>query len=197
MPTLLESLTNQIDDRTIRQISGQLGIEPSKTEQAVAAALPMLLGALERNAATPERAQMLSDTLTREHDGSVLERQEEVLAEPATMEYGLQMINDLLGRKRQNVQTGVSQISGLDANMTSQLLALLAPLVLGVLGKRQQDQNLDAEGLASLLDQERSTTDASLGSLTMLLDSDGDGDVTDDMLAQGSNLLGNLFGRRR
>lgn len=113
------------------------------------------------------------------------------------MEYGLQMINDILGRKRQNVQTGVSQISGLDANMTSQLLALLAPLVLGVLGKRQQEQGLDAQGLASLLDRERSTTDASLGSLTMLLDGDGDGDVTDDMLAQGSNLLGRLFGRRR
>lgn len=181
MPTLLESLTDQIDGQTIRQISGQLGIEPSQTEQAITAALPMLLAALERNTATPERAQMLSDTLAREHDGSILERQEEVLAEPATLEYGLQMLNDILGRKRQQVLTGVSQISGLDMNMTTQLLALLAPLVLGVVGQRQQDQGLDAQGLASLLNQERETTDASLGSLATLLDREGDGDMMDDL----------------
>lgn len=197
MPTLLETLADQIDDQTLNQISGQLGTDRAQTEQAVSAALPMLLGALERNATTPERAQSLSETLQREHDGSILAHKQEALTQPSTLEHGMQMLNDILGNKRQNVQTGVSKISGLDRNSTSQLLGLLTPLVLGVLGKRQQEQHLDAEGISSLLNQERASTDASLGGLTKLLDRDGDGDVTDDMLTLGSGLLGGLFGRRR
>lgn len=197
MPSILETLADQLDDQTLNQISAQLGTDSAKTEQAITAALPMLLGALGRNTASPEGAQSLANALQRDHDGSILAHKQEALSSSTTLETGMKILGHVLGGKQNNVQTGVSQVSGLDANSTGQLLALLAPLVLGTLGKQQKEQNLGADGLASLLKQERDTTESSLGGLAQLLDLDGDGDVTDDMMVLGSSLLGGLFGRRR
>jgi hypothetical protein len=197
MPSLLETLAGQLDDQTVSQISGQLGTDPAKTEQAITAALPMLLGALGRNANSQQGAQSLSNALKRNHDGSILNNKQTALAQPGTLEDGMKILGHVLGAKQNNVQTGVSAVSGLDTNSTGQLLALLAPMVLGTLGKMQKDQNLEADGLASLLKQDRDTTESSLGGLAKLLDMDGDGQVTDDMLVLGSSLLSGFFGRKK
>jgi hypothetical protein len=57
---------------------------------------------------------------------------------------------------------------------------MLAPLVLGALGKAKQQNNLDAGGLASMLGAESSTlqkkSSGGAEMLMKLLDQDGDGE---------------------
>jgi hypothetical protein len=71
---------------------------------------------------------------------------------------------------------------------------------MGALGKTKRDRGLDAGGLAQLLMGEREEAGKkapqAAGLLGSLLDSDGDGEVADDLAKIGGSLLGSLFGKR-
>ena len=75
--------------------------------------------------------------------------------------------------------------------------AATMPLVMGAVGQTQQQQGLNAGGLANLLGGEQQQADSMLGGLaTQLLDQNNDGSIVDDVMKMGSNLLGGLFGRK-
>jgi hypothetical protein len=110
------------------------------------------------------------------------------------------ILKHVLGGKRPVVERSVSKASGLDSNQTGQLLAMLAPIVMGALGQEKRQRGMNAGALTQLLGQERQQIERSQpaagGILGSMLDSDGDGDVdASDLLKHGSGLLGKLFGR--
>jgi hypothetical protein len=78
---------------------------------------------------------------------------------------------------------------------------MLAPMVMGMLGKAKRERNFDIGGLSRTLAGEReAATQASPGLgdlLGGLLDSNRDGSVADDVVKMGGGLLGSLFGRKR
>ncbi len=194
MSSLAGTLMQMLGDQGMRQISQQLGADERNTQKAVTAALPMLISALGKNAASPEGAEALARALEKDHDGRVLENVTQVLGDRAVQEDGQAILRHVLGEKQGLVAKGLGSSTGLDAGSAGQLLAMLAPLVMGGLGKTQREKGLDARGIAQLLGQERRQADSQLGGLAKLLDMDGDGDITDDILNLGSKLLGGLFG---
>ncbi len=83
--------------------------------------------------------------------------------------------------------------------MVTKLLPMLAPVVMGALGRQKRQRGLDAGGLASMLGAERSDMERAnpaAGMLGKLLDQDGDGSAVDDIARLGKGLLGGLFGGR-
>lgn len=196
MSSLLNMLAGQLDANTVKQISSQLGADDQTTQQAINTALPMLMGALGRNAADPAGAQALDSALQRGHDGTILNNLAGAVTRPEVQQDGQAILKHVLGAKQGAVQSGIAQSTGLDAGSTGQLLTMLAPVVLGMLGQQKQQQGLDAGGLANLLQGERQHSDQMLSGLAGLLDMDGDGDITDDVLNLGSKLLGGLFGSK-
>lgn len=196
MSTLLQTLASNLDEQTLRKISQTVGADEGQTQRAISAALPMLLGALGRNASTPQGAQALTAALQRDHDGSIFNNLASQLTNPSTLQDGMSILNHVLGGKKEAVQTGVGNVSGLSANATGQLLTMLAPMVLGALGQLQHKENLNADQVASVLQKEREETESNLGGLAKLLDMDGDGSVIDDVMTIGSSLLKGIFGKR-
>ncbi len=194
MSSLAGTLMQMLGDQGMRQISQQLGADEKSTQKAVTAALPMLISALGKNAASPEGAQALTRALEKDHDGRVLENVTQVLGDRAVQQDGQAILRHVLGEKQGLVAKGLGSSAGLDPNSAGQLMAMLAPLVMGGLGKTKREKGLDAQGIAQLLGQERQQADSQLGGLAKLLDMDGDGDLTDDILNLGSKLLGGLFG---
>ncbi len=194
---IMQMLASQLDEQAIKQISSQLGADDETTQQAIGAALPLLLGAMDRNTNDADGAQALAGALQRDHDGSILEDVAGALTKRETLQDGEAILGHLLGGKRGNVETGISKATGLDMGSASQLLPLLAPLVMGALGKKQREENLDADQVSSFLTKERQEAEPALGGLAQLLDMDGDGTVTDEMIGLGSNLLKNFFGGKR
>lgn len=194
---IMQMLASQLDEQAIKQISSQLGADDETTQQAIGAALPMLLGAMDRNTNSADGAQALAGALQRDHDGSILNDVAGALSKPETLQDGQAILGHLLGAKRGNVETGISKTTGLDLGSANQLLPLLAPLVMGALGKKQREENLDTDQVSSLLTKERQEAEPALGGLAQLLDMDGDGDVTDEMIGLGSSLLKNFFGGKR
>ena len=73
MSSLFDQLSQHVNADTVGQIASQIGATPAQTKTAVQAAMPMLLGALARNSATPQGAAGILGALERDHDGSLLD----------------------------------------------------------------------------------------------------------------------------
>lgn len=78
--SLLSILQDRIDTATIQRMSDQIDAKPSTTRQAVDTALPILVGALARNAnASSDAASLLAGALERDHDGAMLDNVSSVI----------------------------------------------------------------------------------------------------------------------
>src|SRR5262245_39244031 len=110
-------------------MSQTLGADEETTNNAARSALPVFLGALSHHGSTAEGASSLLSALDRDHDGSVLDDIAGFLGNYGSGG-GHGILGHLFGERLNAVQEGVSQTSGLDSGKTSQLLVMLAPLVM-------------------------------------------------------------------
>lgn len=193
MSFITDMIVQQIGNSGARMVANKLGIPESVARMAISAALPLILGGLGRNASNPQGASALAGAIDRDHSGGILDDVLGALGNNSQQDDGAAILGHILGNKQGNAQHALGQSTGLDDNQAADLMKMLAPVVMGQLGQTKQQQGLDASGLADLLGQERQVSDERLGGMAGLLDMDGDGDVTDDMMKLGSSLLGGLF----
>lgn len=166
MQTLIPLLAGD----TLGGISEQLGVDKNKTQQAITVALPLLIGALNRNASTSDGAQALTGALQRDHDGSILEDLLGNLSKKKTVDDGSAILGHVSGDKRSGLEQNISRTSGLDPETTGKLLSMLAPVVLGVLGQIRNKQSMEPLGVASLLQNERKTAETAVPGMAQFLD---------------------------
>lgn len=195
--SVISMLSSQLDDNTIKQISQQLGVNEQSVEQGISAGLPVLMGALDRNTSSPKGAKALTRELRRKHTGGILDHVTTALTDQSVLQDGGKILGHVLGDRQNNVAKGVGKISGLDQDQTVQLLQMLAPLVLGALGKKQQEENLSSQQVAHVIHQEHQEAESSLSGISKLLDMDQDGDITDDVINIGTKLLGSFLRGRK
>ncbi|MEP6780219.1 MAG: DUF937 domain-containing protein [Gemmatimonadaceae bacterium] len=189
--SLLDQLKQSLGNDTLQQISQRLGTDQASAGTAISAALPVLLGALARNASTPSGADALNRALANDHDGSALDNVSDIVNSSANVD-GSNILTHVLGNKSTMVANGIGQASGMNASQAGSLLAMLAPIVMGALGKARSSGNLDAGSLASMLGQEHQNLNASgggLGGLMGMLDSNHDGSIADDVMGMASKLF--------
>lgn len=206
--SLTDELLSQLQGAPLQQIASQLGTDTSQTQSAVSAALPLLLGALGRNAAQPQGAADLFGALQRDHAGSgggggLGDLLGSVLggmgggAGGGSRGGGADILGHIFGGNQQRAEAGLGQATGLGAN-AGQLLQILAPIVMSFLAQRTQAGGMDAGGLGQVLGREQAQVQQQGGVggdlLGSLLDQDGDGKVgLSDLFKIGGGLLG---GRR-
>lgn len=112
---------------------------------------------------------------------------------------GMKILGHIFGARQPRAASGVSQVGGISGGQSSQLMAMLAPIVMAVLARMMQNRSGGADALGGLLGGEARQMQAGGGTgglLGAVLDRDGDGDVDLSDLMQGGQLLGGLFGRR-
>lgn len=193
----LEALLGLLNNQDLNQLTSQIGGNESDVKGGLTAALPAILGALNRNTQTAEGAESLNKALEK-HDGSVLNDISGYLSNPDLTD-GAGILNHLFGGQTNNVAQAVSQSSGLDTNGSMKMLQMLAPLVLGALGQQKKENNLDAAGLDSLTSMLASNFGSNeqasgmMGLVTNLLDTDKDGSIVDDVMG----LVGKFFGGKK
>ncbi|MEM9413171.1 MAG: DUF937 domain-containing protein [Planctomycetota bacterium] len=198
MSSLLEMLAGQLGGDNLSMISKEIGADESTTQSAMGAALPLLIGALSRNGSNEQGAQGLMSALEKDsHDGSIFDNMSDFLGnkqydEPRS---GAGILGHLLGGKQSRVEQGVSAASGLGSDATGKLMKMLAPLVLGAIGKKQQSEGLGLGDLMGFLGGEKDAVEKSdSGSMIGgLLDQDGDGDF--DLGDVAKLAMGKLFGK--
>jgi len=194
MDDLIQAIAVQLDGAPTAQLSSQLGADPAATQNALSAALPVLLGALAKNSASSGGANALAGALDRDHDGSILDDLGGFLGAGKTSD-GAAILGHVLGNRQRTVEAGIGQASGLQSNQVGQLLQMLAPIVLGYLGRQKRQQSLNSGMLGELLGSQLSQGQAqnpAFGALAALLDRDDDGTIVDDL----GGMLGSFLSRR-
>jgi hypothetical protein len=203
---LMNLLQGSLSEGMIDQLSQQIGgADKQKTAAAASGIVNTLMGALAKNAESTEGAQSLNNALERDHDGSILNDVIGMLsgqqAQNPSMLNGSGILKHVLGNKQGGAVQMISQLSGLDSDKTGSLMTMLAPVVMGALGKTKREQGLDMAGIASLLSgtvsaERANTNNPAIDMAMKFLDSDGDGSVVDDVASIGMKMLGGLFGRK-
>jgi hypothetical protein len=112
------------------------------------------------------------------------------------------ILDHILGEQKTETAEQISKSSGLSMSKVLPLMATLAPILMGMLGKTKRQTNTDAGGLGGALidmvtkgqsDPHANAPD--LGLAGSLLDRDGDGQVMDDVLGMGAKMLGGYFSK--
>ncbi|MBC6994392.1 DUF937 domain-containing protein [Neolewinella lacunae] len=264
---LQQQLSQQLTGGFIDQISNQLGgVDKRQTATATSAILSTLMGALARNASTPDGAAALSNALEKDHDGSLLDnlggllggasgggqagglggllgsvlssaasgnrggaggglggmlggllggamgggqgQQPEIPPQFRRTLNGGGILDHILGEQKEQTMQEVSKTSGLSLDKIGPLMTILAPIVMGMLGKTKREAGLDASGLGGLLTDfmlKPGATNPSTGTSSgggflgnvagQLLDQNGDGSAVDDIIGMGTKMLGGFFKR--
>ncbi len=191
---ILDIIKNQLGDEKVEQMSQHLGEDKQSTLSALGDAVPVILGGLARNAKSEEGANSLAGALDRDHDGSILENLGGLISSPESGQ-GQGILKHVLGGKREATEQAVAKKSGISLESAAKVFQIAAPLVMGYLGKKKKEQNLDAGSLANVVQSasKSSEEESGLGSLVSgLLDRDGDGNVMDDI----GDIIGGFLGGR-
>ena len=213
MPTMVETLLQQLSGPALGQIANQIGADPQTTQRAVSTALPTIVAALARHASTDDGAAALHDSLARGgHDGSLLDDLPGFLgggagAAAAGSAPALGGIGDILGQvlggRQASVHDTLGRSAGLDAGTMAQLFTILTPIVLAAISRARQQSGsgLDSSGLGGLLAGEHARMNQAapdaMGMLGQILDANHDGSIADDVARLGGGLLGSLFAGKR
>ena len=210
MEGLLDLLNSPMGKQVISGVAGQTGQAENKTADVLSMAMPLLLGAMKKNVATPDGAQGLMSALSSKHDGSILDDLGGLFGggvDQTVMDDGAGILGHVFGSKKANVENALSQRSGIDAGSVANILKIAAPLVMGILAKQKVENKVsDASGMNNLLGSMLGgQPEQNQSLLTTLLDADGDGSIIDDvagMVMDSSKkkgglggLLGGLFGK--
>ena len=127
-------LSPQALDTAAQSVSSQVGTTPEQTQHAMEASVPLILSALTRNAQTPDGEAALSSALAQ-HDGSALDGLG--LGQLPDQQQGQAILGHVFGSQAPAAANAVAQRSGIDPGMAMQILSMVAPLVMGMLGRGQ------------------------------------------------------------
>src|SRR5262245_49964729 len=137
----------------IGRIAGALGLSRGDTQSGVSAVVPALLAAFGGLADKPGGAQSLVNTIKQQ--SGVADNFASMISgnnQSSFIERGSSLLTSLLGGHDQAALTGaVSRFAGLGQNKASSLLGMLAPVVMGLIGRQIGTRGVDVGSLTSLL----------------------------------------------
>ena len=135
--SLIDLVHQQLGPDGIAKISERLGVSPSAAQSAVEAAVPLMVGGMAAHAQQPSGAQAVQSAAdAHAGSGGLVSTAEGLLGGSGGSSLG-GLLSSVLGQHQATVQDGVQQASGLDGAKVQQLMAMLAPLVMGAISQHQ------------------------------------------------------------
>lgn len=216
MAGILDLLNSDLGKQIISGVSNQTGAPQNKTADLLGMAMPVLMGAMQKNASSPEGASGLLNAVLNKHDGGILDNLGGLFqggVDESVLQDGDGILGHVLGAKKPGVEAALSNKTGLDMGTVANVLKVAAPILMGVLGQQARKNNVQSTGdlsniLGGLLGGGAGSKQQSL--IESFLDADGDGSILDDVagmvLNSGSSkggggilggLLGGILGGRR
>ena len=199
--SVLDELRSHLSPDTVDQISRRIGADPQQTKAAIDGAVPLLLAALGKQAADPDRRSGLQQAIRDDHDGSIVDNLQAYLdgqlSGRATDGQGI--VNHVLGDQQQPAAQALAGKSGLDLSSIMSLLPLLAPIVMGMIGKKERSGGLSFDTITDVLggDTQRAAGESpDLGDLLGSVLGGGQGNRAGQASGGINDVLGSIFGKR-
>jgi len=158
---LLDLVTKELSGENAGKITAFLGESSSSVTGSIGPVAASVMAGLMSKASAHDGAQdIFSRINSGGYTGDFLKRFSGMLDRNSgtneLLKAGGDLLSFLFGSKLGNLEAVVSSATGLAKGSSSSLLAMLAPLVMGILGKQAADENLDSAGVVNLLDSQKS-----------------------------------------
>jgi hypothetical protein len=141
----------------VGRIASALGINRSDAQSGVTAAVPALLAAFCGLADKPGGAQSLVNTIKQQ--SGVVDNFASMIGgsnQASFIERGSSLLTSLLGsHDSASLASTVGRFAGLGQTRATSLLGMLAPLVMGLIGKQIGTRGIDVGSLTSMLASQR------------------------------------------
>lgn len=145
---LIDLLTGNTSNQVAEQAENKFGISKNQIIALLAVAAPLVISYLRNKSQDSKEAEALNNALDKDHNGSILDDSSQVEARQAE---GGSILNHVFGGDKQNVENQLSQNTGISIDKIGPILAMLAPVIMGYIGKEKQQNNVSAGGLGDLL----------------------------------------------
>lgn len=148
MSSIINVLARELmNDSSVKQIAKASGVKAKEAENVIGNAIPLLVQAMSDNAGTKEGAESLYGALgDHKCDKSAADQ----LKNADTVD-GDKIIGKILGENKQGVTDTLAKQAGITRGNTASILALLAPVLLSLIGSQTSNNNTSSGGLSSLL----------------------------------------------
>lgn len=156
MVNILELVKGQLGSAAIGKVAEMLGEGSDKTSSALDAAIPSILGGIIGKGSSKEGASGIMDFLTEKKiDGGMFDNVMGLLGDggktKTLMNLGSMALPFILGGKKAGFMNLISKVTGFGSGASGSLMSLVAPMVLGMIGKQVKKGGLNAGGLMDLL----------------------------------------------
>ncbi len=147
---ITDLVTGGIGSKAIGAIAKTLNIDESKAKWIVAAAVPLMIAALNYNSKKGKtEEESINNALQTKHSGGILDSLSDFLGQGPS-EDGDKIVNHMFGNNTDMVKNSLSSKTGISSSQVGTVLATLAPIVMGYLGKQKQEQS-SGGGLGDML----------------------------------------------
>lgn len=155
---VLDLAKGYLTDAVVGKLAGSVGEDSSLITKALGAAVPALLGGVLKSGSTSSGLSGIMDVL-KNNDHSVLDNLGDVLGNSdkssGMMSAGSSILSSVLGNSGSGIMNAVSAFTGLGGGSTSSIFSFLAPVVMGIIGKKVQSDGLGMSGLGDLLTSQK------------------------------------------
>lgn len=146
---LIDLLTGNTGGQVAERAESKFGINRNQVLALLAVAAPLIISYLSKKSQSASEAESLNAALDKDHDGSILN---DVTQAEARQSEGNSILNHIFGGEKQDVENQLSQKTGISIDKIGPVLSMLAPIIMGYIGKEKQQGNVGAGGLGGLLD---------------------------------------------
>ncbi len=146
--SLIDLLTGNTGSQVAEKAEQKFGIGRNQIIALLAVAAPLIISYLRKKSQDTKEAESLNNALDKDHDGSILD---DVSQADARQDEGGSILNHIFGGDKQNVENRLSQNTGISIDKIGPILSMLAPIIMGYIGREKQQNNVGAAGLDDLL----------------------------------------------
>ena len=141
---LIELITGNAGNQVASQAENKFGISKNQIIALLAVAAPLVISYLRKKSQEdPNEAEALNNALDKDHDGSILDNPAQV---EARVQEGGSILDHIFGGQKAQVENQLSQNTGISMDKIGPILAMLAPLIMGYIGKEKQSNGVNSGG---------------------------------------------------
>ncbi|MGD1319472.1 DUF937 domain-containing protein [Chryseobacterium sp. 2R14A] len=146
--SLIDLLTGNTGNQVAEQAENKFGISKNQIIALLAVATPLVISYLRNKSQDAKEAEALNNALDKDHDGSILNDTSQL---ESRQNEGGSILSHIFGSEKNTVENQLSQNTGISIDKIGPILAMLAPVIMGYIGKEKQQNNVGAGGLGDLL----------------------------------------------
>ena len=145
---LSDLLTGSTGNDVAAKAEQKFGISKNQIIALLAVAAPLIISYLKNKSQDAKEAEALNNTLDKHHNGNILDDTSEL---DNRQEEGTSILSHIFGNQKNTVENKLADTTGISMDKIGPVLAMLAPVIMGFIGKQKQQNNVNAGGIDDLL----------------------------------------------